>query len=346
MTAAASERRLSDAVKASLGDTVRALLLLPLPLAVIGCGDAQPACFGPDVVANEKNNYTFSSTITLPPVTVAPMTNLTFDWSGVSKDFLGRRLNPTTDLNTAIMMIWNYPLADFETALNADALYTADLVVSPPVNLPIAAGATSGRLYDFLGNGTALTPAMFNAFFDAAKYTPDKAVYVVGVQTGIDLGRNMRMLQAFNLDASSTVTNVALTNTSTQLSYTANLHSLAVTRVPGGTPALTLDWSKMKTNALGHAFSENYVTTAVVGHYTQTPAELEAAFLDLDSIATATYRAAIDAGSVLDFTMLKDAGGAPFPGIDDSGTWLVGLFCGNCRNPAPWYMTILKTCAK
>ena len=119
-----------------------------------------------------------------------------------------------------------------------------------------------------------------------------------------------------------------------------------ITGVPGGTAALMLDWSQMQTNALGAQFKEGYVTSAVVGHYTQTPAELEAAFLDLDSIATATYRAAIDAGSVLDFTMLKDAGGAPFPGIDDSGTWLVGLFCGNCRNPAPWYMTILKTCAK
>jgi len=23
---------------------------------------------------------------------------------------------------------------------------------------------------------------------------------------------------------------------------------------------------------------------------------------------------------------------------------VVGLICGNCRNPAPWYLTILKPC--
>jgi hypothetical protein len=40
-----------------------------------------------------------------------------------------------------------------------------------------------------------------------------------------------------------------------------------------------------------------------------------------------------------------DGNGAGFPGIDDTGTWLVGLICGNCRNPAPWYMTILKPCS-
>ena len=57
----------------------------------------------------------------------------------------------------------------------------------------------------------------------------------------------------------------------------------------------------MTTNALGAAFKESYVTSAVVGHYTQTPAELEAKFLDLDRIAVATYRANIEAGSVARF---------------------------------------------
>ena len=75
------------------------------------------------------------------------------------------------------------------------------------------------------------------------------------------------------------------------------------------------------------------------------PGELESKFLDLDTLATNYYRANIDSGSVLDFTTLKDdKSGASFPGITADGTWLVGLICGNCRNPAPWYMTILKPC--
>jgi hypothetical protein len=302
-------------------------------------------CFGATVVATEANNYTFTSTITLPPVTVAPMSNLSFDWGGLSKDFLGRAMNPATELGAALMMIWNLPRAEFEAALNADMLYTADLVVSPPLNLPIA-GGTSGRLHDFLVNGTAVTPEMFNAYFDATKYTPANSTFIIAVQTGVELGRDIRMLQAFNLDAASTVTNVSLTDASTKLTYAANLHDLTITGVPAGSSSLTLDWSQMKTNALGHAFTEGYVTSAVVGHYTQTPAQLEAGFLDLDRIAVATYRADIEAGSVLDFTSLKDANGAAFPGVDGNGTWLVGLICGNCRNPAPWYMTILAPCSK
>ena len=323
--------------------------MAPLLLVAIGCGGSdgggQPTmCFGASVVASERNNYAFSSTITLPPVTVAPMSNLTFDWSGLTKDFLGHSLNPATDIVMGVVMLWNLPRAAFETALNADELYTADLVVSPPLNLPIS-GGTSAQLYQFLVNGTAVTPEMFNAYFDATLYPPATTTILVGVQSGTELGRDIRMLQALELNATSTVTNVALTDTSTKLAYSANLRSLTITGVPGGTAALTLDWSQMTTNALGAEFKEGYITTAIVGRYTQTPAQLEASFLDLDRIAVATYRADIVAGSTLDFTTLRDENGASFPGVDDSGTWMVGLICGNCRNPAPWYMSILKPCS-
>ena len=302
-------------------------------------------CFGANVVASEKNDYSFSSTITLPPVTVGQMSNLSFDWSGLTHDFEGHPLDPTKDLGMAIVMFWNLPLADFEKDLNADALYTSDLILSPPLSLALDAGVTSAQLYDFTINGTAVTPAMINQYFDATMYPPAVASFVVGVQTGTDLGRQLRMLQSFNLDSTSSVTGIAFTDQSTKLSYTADLHDLTMTGLPAATPALTLDWSQMQTNGLGRAFTEGSVTSAVVGHYAQTPAELEAQFLDLDRIALATYRADIGSGSVLDFTTLQDDNGASFPGIDDQGTWLVGLFCGNCRNPAPWYMTILKPCS-
>jgi hypothetical protein len=321
-------------------------LVVVTQLGCGGDGGAQPTmCVGASIVASEQNDYAFSSTITLPPITVAHMADLSFDWGALTKDFQGRPLAPATDLGMALVMIWDLPIAEFEATLNADELYPADLVVSPPLNLPLT-GATSGKLYNFLLNGTAVTPEMFKLYFDAGLYTAANSTFLVGVQSGIDLGRNLRMLQAFHVDAASTVTDIALTNASTKLTYSANLHSLTIMGVPAGTPMLTLDWSQMKTNALGHEFKEGYVTSAIVGHYTQTPAELEAKFLDLDRIAMATYRADIPSGSVLDFTTLKDANGAAFPGIDDQGTWLVGLTCGNCRNPAPWYMTILKTCSK
>ena len=117
---------------------------------------------------------------------------------------------------------------------------------------------------------------------------------------------------------------VALKDDSTQLTCQVSLRNLTITGVPGGTPNLMLDWSDMVArsapNALGGQFKEAYITSAVVGHFTETPEQLEKKFLDLDMIATKYYRADIASGSVLDFSTLKDSGGASFPGVDATGT--------------------------
>ena len=36
--------------------------------------------------------------------------------------------------------------------------------------------------------------------------------------------------------------------------------------------------------------------------------------------------------------------GLPFAGIDNTGIWLIGLFCGDCVNPTPWFLTVLQPC--
>ena len=97
-------------------------------------------------------------------------------------------------------MFWSLPLADFEKALNADALFTSDLILSPPLSLALTPGMTSAHLYDFTLNTTPVTPAMINQYFDATLYTAANSSFIVGVQTGTDLGRQLRMLQSFTLD--------------------------------------------------------------------------------------------------------------------------------------------------
>jgi hypothetical protein len=236
--------------------------------------------------------------------------------------------------------------------LNADNLPTHDLVVSPPPSIALSGSATSAMLYDFTVMGTPIDPTTYNAYFSTTTHPPAETTYLVAVQTGANIGTGIRMLQTFQLDDASTSTSVALTNTSTMLKYTANLHSLHPTGVPAGMPALMLDWGSLdgKMNALGGTFIATNIVSAIVGHYTQTPAQLESQFLDLELIATDLYRADINSGTLLDFTTLKDAAGNSFPGVDATGTWLVALTCGSCRNPAPWYLTILEPtpqpCAK
>jgi hypothetical protein len=325
-----------------------ALTLFPLTL---GCGSSsspsQPSttCTNGTMVANEANNYSFSSSLMLHPVKVKPMSDLTFDWSGVTKDFLGHTVNPKTDLNAIFLLMVNTPVSEFEKQLNDDTFSTSSIVIPgpPPSYLPMN-GETSKSLYDnfVTGDGPA-TADLANQYLDASKYNASNTTFAIAAQSGTNVGTGqIHMLQSFELDSSSTNTTVAMTNGSTTLTYTANLHGLHPTGVPTGVAGLTLDWGSIQKNALGGTFVPTNIAHAIVGHYTQTPAQLETQFLDLETIAQTLYSTDIPSGTVLDFTTLIDSAGHPFPGIDSSGTWLVALVCTTCRNPAPWYLTILE----
>jgi hypothetical protein len=308
----------------------------------IDAGPPSVTCTDGTIVANETNDYLFSSALTLPVVSVKPMSNLTFNWGGVTQDIQGHTVSPTTDLNTIMLLAFDLPLATFAKEATDDSLPLASVVTSPPIFTPTG-GLTSAILFgDFSTGGVAVSATSFSQYLDARTYPPSDTTFAIAAQTGANLGTNIRMLQAFQLDTASTNTTINLTNGSATLQYDANLHRLHPTGVPAGKAALTLDWGKMKTNALGAAFDPLQITSVLVGHYTQTLAQLEAQFVDLETIATDLYTANIFSGAVLDFTMLADGAGNPFPGIDERGTWLVALICGNCRVPAPWYLTILE----
>jgi hypothetical protein len=319
-----------------------------LPLLAIACGSGSPSltCTDGSIAANEANDYAFSSTLTLFPVKVKSMSDLTFDWGGVTQDFLGHPVDPVADLNSIFLLLVNLPVATFESQLIDDSFSQSSIAITPPPLFAPSGGQTSGSLFnDFTAGGEPIDATLAGPYLDAATYTPANSTFAITAQTGANLGTGIRMLQAFQLDDASTNTTVTLTNTSTGLTYDANLHSLHPTGVPAGTAALTLDWGQLGANALGAQITDNTrtnITSAIVGHYSQTPAELEGQFLDLQTIAEDLYTADIASGFVLDFTTLKDAGGNSFPGIDSTGTWLVGLICGVCRNPAPWYLTILE----
>jgi hypothetical protein len=333
-------------------ETIMVPFLL-MGIVVTSCGSSDSggndgsneSCNGTSLVASEVNNYTFSSTLTSPPISVSPNSELSFDWSSVTTDFIGHDLDTKKELNIVSVLMWTLPLTDLETKLNADTLQQSALTVVP-LTIYTDGSSTFAKLFSFTLNGNTVQSSDILPYFNDTDYPPDSYTYLFTAASGTTVGRGIRMIQAFQLDPNSTNTTVTMTSDSTKLTYTANLHSLAATRVPKGQSAITLDWSQMKTNALGNKFIPSNITTAMVAHYTQTTTELEAKFLDIQLIATALYQGTIETGTSVDFSSLTDANGNAFPGIDDgSGTWVVALQCGSCRNPAPWYISILKPCS-
>ena len=179
---------------------------------------------------------------------------------------------------------------------------------------------------------------------DPTVYDPAMHTYALMPSAGTQVGKGVHMVQAFWLDPTSTETTVSIGNDSTALMYDVDLLSMLPVSIPAGQNNITVDWSEMETNALGREFKPRSIYEVMITHYTQTPEELEGQFLDLEIIADNMYRGDVLAGNDLAFTDIVDEAGNPFPGITNSGTWVLSLICGTCGNPAPWYLTRLEAC--
>jgi hypothetical protein len=316
------------------------------------------------IAAAEANNYSFSSTLSFEPALVAPNGNLSFDWSALTKDFLGHPLN-VADVQMVSLMLWRLNQADLEQKLNDDALAQSDLVnlaMFYPADLMVAHPDEGGTRAELLRPATdAETGEMYNAsdltlfmnplaedefmpFFDDTAYPPENHTFTLIASTGTVAGEDTVMIQGFRLDPTSDLTEVVLTDESTQLTYDADLHSLTPTQIPAEIPNITVDWRDIATNSLGNEFSPTAIAEVQVAHFTETPEELEAKFLDLELIAVDMYKADVPAGTSFDLTGLTNEAGEPFAGIDGTGTWIIALVCGSCRNPAPWYISTLTPC--
>jgi hypothetical protein len=255
------------------------------------------------------------------------------------------------------VLSWGLSLSDLEAGLNADSLPQSALTTTPLAlttdgktpNIP--EGATSAKLFQFTVNGTpiepgtSVSPERILEYFDADLYPPEVTSYLIMAATGIEVGQGARMIQSFLLDKGSTNTEVRMTSSSTRLTWKANLRSLTPVGIPPHQASITFDWTdSISKNALGATFEPTYITNVLVGHYSESVAQLEGKFLDIELIATEIYQGTVETGTSIDLSTLKDKNNNAFSGIDDTGTWLVALRCSTalCRNPAPWYLTILK----
>jgi hypothetical protein len=319
-----------------------------------GGGGGNVTCAGTKVIANEANDYSFSSTLTFPSIKVQPKANLLFDWSEVKADFIRHTIDPKKDLTMILIFEWELNLSDLQTKINADTVESRDLTIVPPLQINPEGKMTSAKLLDFKFNGSPIGGELVSVeqvmlFFDDKEYDPKTHTLTMMAATGETLGQGTKMIQSFILDPTSTNTTVTMTKDSTHLDFQADLTRLTPTGIPSKQANVTFDWSQMTTNALGADFSgdnANRITSAFIGHYSESASELSGdKFLDLELIATQLFRKSIDTGTSVDLSSFTDSSNNHFPGVDSSGTWLLGLQCGDCRNPAPWYLTVLKPCS-
>jgi hypothetical protein len=288
------------------------------------------------------SNYAFSSALSLQPIPVASRTELFFDWSGVTKDFINHAVNPLADIDMITLIVWNLTQTEFETKLNDDALVQNDFEAL--VTLYTQKAITSGSLFDFTSFGTELSNDTLLGAVDASALDPATHFYTMMAVTGTTAGEGTRMIQGFVVDPNSANTQVTMDGESTQLAYSVDLHSSQPLGIPAGEAAIAVEWTDMTINAMGREFVPTFIEEVQVARYSLTPAQLEEQFLDLDLIADEMWTAEVPSGTSIVLSDLTNEAGQAFGGIDDTHTWIVALICGRCMNPAPWYISILEPC--
>lgn len=102
-----------------------------------------------------------------------------------------------------------------------------------------------------------------------------------------------------------------------------------------------IDWTGLTVTGNLEPLQPGKLDEVLIGHYTQSPSEIAAQFLDIEELATELYTLELTGGTHADLASAVSADGAAFPGFTDDGTWVLGLRCTSCTNPVPMFLTVV-----
>jgi hypothetical protein len=316
-------------------------IFLPLALAA----PLMPACGSKSsttgtsgsVFIEDANNYSSTSTLTIPTVQTAPMTDLTFTWDGIAKDLLCHTAGSID--NVAFLQIKNMTQSNVEQKLAVGKLSQNQVAVYAEYH---TVGAADG--------GTATSALLskfdyYDMFTPTTDYVPsDTTQYLMLFTHGIKLGVGAQSMVFIQPTANVTTTMVTAPDACAGqfLDFVPTLSAMTVS-VPSAGPC-TLDWSMITTDNFGNKldFSQTVLDTVEVGFFqAKQPTDIQADFLNIEQDATALYSYSVPAGQK-SVDLSTPTSGATFPGFGETdGTWAAAVLCSTCSVPAPVIFTIL-----
>lgn len=304
-------------------------LLLPLLAACKRGSDKDDSAAEAIKLVNE-NNYSWSGGLVIPSFQTAEHVDVHMDFSALTVDMLCHDMDPVADVDT--LGLTRFPRL------------TQDEVATGLTNNSLLQADTNGYLSCEPGDETSCELSEFNfggTFYDAIPtYDEAGGVYLLVVATGSTPGQGGLYLAFLEPLASSVETNVSLTDDCGVVDYDVNMESLSKLELPAEGP-WEIDWSNVSISGNGQPVVPGKLDEVLVGHYTQTPAEIQAQFTDLEPLASELYKLELTGGTDADLSGLADADGKAFPGFTTDGTWVLGLRCTSCTNPAPIFLTVI-----
>src|SRR5450759_3944869 len=257
------------------------LIMAPL-LAACGGGSGSGTVPTGNIVLRDQNNYTATSTLTIPQVVTASGADLSICWSTLSTDLLGHPVLPTTDINNvSFLQILNFTEQQVADALGAGQPFTSHVKNYRDFHTTTASTCTTLSTFT-LGKSLPVTPA--TDYVEAA----DKK-YMLIFSNGTTPGSGSRTMIFLEPSANSAVTSVTAPEGLGILDFQADITTPAAVSAPAVGPWV-VDWSLLTRDGLGNDMVFQNIDGLMVGWYDMTLAALQAQVLNYDRIATALYR--------------------------------------------------------
>jgi hypothetical protein len=278
------------------------------------------------IVLEDGNNYSYSGDVTIPAYLTAPATDVELCWDQVLNDIQCHALVPTEDIDlVSLIRFPHLTEEDVEYKVSNDSLQQVDQAGYVELETQ---GGTCASLSELSFFGTPIdVPNEYNA----------DSTYLLTISTGTTTGLGTRVMAFLSPTEGEEGTAVDLESGCGVLDFEGDIESLTSIPVKLDGPWV-FDWSALTTNGLGNTLNLANVDGLLLGYYAgASTQDLQEQFLDLELIADNTWSTTLSGTTGFDLAELSD-----FTGFTADGTWILGLTCSTCANPAPLFLTVLE----
>lgn len=277
-------------------------------------------------ILDDKNNFSYTSNLSIKSVSLRSRSDAMIRWDEITRSIQGEKIDPLMDINEVRLIAFRDLSPDeIEHSLAHDDLVQSDVsayVTCAPIDASCA-------LSDF---------GMFGTTIDIQQYFQEGyGTWLLTLDKKSESTATMVFLEA--LDNSDT-SDVYIKDNTSILDVEVQLDLLIPLAVLSATPDITVDWSKLVRDGIGDSLDQSTIDEAWVASFSETPEELAADIFSLEERAQQTWTLDISGYQSVNLQDLR--GDSPFSGVDDKGTWLLGLRCNTCTNPAPRFLTLLQ----
>jgi hypothetical protein len=311
---------------------------------VAGCGGGskEPVDDRGNIILQNENNYTSTSMISVPTIETAPGVDLDICWTNLTEDLQCHPVVPATDIdNVSMLRVLGLSEPAIKQRLTGGGLAMSEVSGYVDYHIPDTATSTCMKMSQLSFFETPI-----NVQREYVESTED--TYMMLFTKGTRPGVGARVMVFLKPTATSTNTRVDAPIGCGLLQFSADLASRTPVAVPAAGPWV-VDWRDVTLDGQGNMVVYTRIDGLVLAFFEgKTPAQLQTEIFDIEINATTLWDLAVVGGRTADLAQAKVRGtGAPFTGFTTTGTgtWMLGLTCSTCQNPAPVLLSILNPVA-